>query len=74
MAIVKMSKFNLFAFNSDRENLLHELQKFKYVHFINLNKNDSLKEIGLKNVEVLKLNMALKYYLTFMKKNQVLEL
>jgi V/A-type H+-transporting ATPase subunit I len=52
MAIVKMSKFNLFAFNSDRENLLHELQKFKYVHFINLNKNDSLKEIGLKNVEV----------------------
>lgn len=52
MAIVNMSNFSLFAFDSERENLLHELQKFKYVHFLNLNEDESLKEIGLKNVEV----------------------
>lgn len=59
MAIVRMSKFDLFAFDSDRENLLHELQKFKYVHFSNLNKDESLKEIGLKNVEVPEVVVAL---------------
>lgn len=52
MAIVKMSNFSLFAFDSERENLLHELQKFEFVHFLNLNKDESLKEIGLKSVEV----------------------
>jgi V/A-type H+-transporting ATPase subunit I len=52
MAIVKMSNFSLFAFDSERENLLHELQKFEFVHFLNLNKDESLKEIGLKTVEV----------------------
>jgi V/A-type H+-transporting ATPase subunit I len=52
MAIVKMSKFDLFAFDSERENLLHELQKFKYVHFLNLNEDESLKEYGLRSVEV----------------------
>jgi len=35
MAIVKMSKFSLFVFDSERETLLNELQKFKYVHFVN---------------------------------------
>ena len=52
MAIVNMSNFSLFTFHSERENLLHELQKFKYVHFSNLNEDESLKEIGLKNVEI----------------------
>lgn len=52
MAIVKMSSFNLLAFDSERENLLHELQKFNYVHFLDLAKDESLREIGLKNVEV----------------------
>ncbi|MDO5717784.1 MAG: V-type ATP synthase subunit I [Tissierellia bacterium] len=33
MAIVKMSKFSLFAFEEDRKNLLDELQRFEYVHF-----------------------------------------
>ena len=36
MAIVKMDKFNLLAFDSDRENLLNILQDFNYVHFNDL--------------------------------------
>lgn len=52
MAIVNMSNFSLFAFDSDRSSLLHELQKFKYVHFQDLDKEEGLKEIGLENVEV----------------------
>lgn len=52
MAIVKMSNFSLFAFDSERENLLHELQRFKYVHFLDLGKDESLKEKGLENVKV----------------------
>ena len=52
MAIVKMSSFNLLAFDIERENLLHELQKFNYVHFIDLEQDESLKEIGLENVHV----------------------
>ncbi|WP_372996753.1 V-type ATP synthase subunit I [Lutispora sp.] len=52
MAIVKMSNFSLFAFDSERENLLHELQKFKYVHFLDLDEDESLKDEGLQSVEV----------------------
>ncbi|HZJ98422.1 MAG TPA: V-type ATP synthase subunit I [Tissierellaceae bacterium] len=52
MAIVKMSSFNLLAFDIERETLLHELQKFNYVHFIDLEQDESLKEIGLENVHV----------------------
>jgi V/A-type H+-transporting ATPase subunit I len=52
MAIVKMSNFSLFAFDTERENLLHELQKFEYVHFNNLEDDESLKETGLRSVEV----------------------
>ena len=52
MAIVKMSSFNLLAFDSERENLLHEFQKFNYVHFLNLENDESLKEIGLCKVKV----------------------
>lgn len=52
MAIVKMSNFSLFAFDSEKENLLHELQKFKYVHFLDQDKEEDLKVDGLKNVEV----------------------
>lgn len=52
MAIVKMSNFSLFAFDSERENLLHELQKFKYVHFLNLDKDETLKDSGLKSVQL----------------------
>lgn len=32
MAIVKMSKFDLYSFDYDREKLLEDLQKFNYVH------------------------------------------
>lgn len=52
MAIVKMSNFSLFAFDSERENLLHELQKFEYVHFLNLDEDESLKDEGLKSISV----------------------
>ena len=52
MAIVKMSKFNLLVFNSDRENLLHELQKFNYVHFLDLKEDESLEDYDLNIVEV----------------------
>ncbi len=46
MAIVKMSNFNLFAFDSNRDDLLHELQKFEYVHFVDLDEDQDLKEEG----------------------------
>lgn len=36
MAIVKMDKFNLLAFDSDRASLLDTLQDFNYVHFNDL--------------------------------------
>lgn len=52
MAIVKMSNFSLFAFDSERDNLLHELQKFEYVHFLNLDKDENLIEEGLENVSI----------------------
>lgn len=40
MAIVKMDKFNLLAFDSDRKNLLNILQDFNYVHFNDLKLDD----------------------------------
>ncbi|HHV39466.1 MAG TPA: V-type ATP synthase subunit I [Tepidimicrobium sp.] len=52
MAIVKMSSFNLFAFDSNRDDLLHELQKFEYVHFEDLEEAEDLKDEGLKSVTV----------------------
>ncbi len=44
MAIVKMSKFNLFSFDKDRENLLKKLQFFKHVHFNDLEVDDEAAE------------------------------
>ncbi|UHR03542.1 V-type ATP synthase subunit I [Peptoniphilus sp. GNH] len=40
MAIVKMSKFNLFSFDDQRESLLEKFQKFNYVHFNDLSKEN----------------------------------
>ncbi|MDO5755105.1 MAG: V-type ATP synthase subunit I [Tissierellia bacterium] len=40
MAIVKMSKFNLFSFDYDRQRLMDHLQKFEYVHFNDLQENE----------------------------------
>lgn len=51
MAIVKMSKFNLLAFDSNREDLLHELQKFDYVHFQDLKEDSELEDYELENIE-----------------------
>lgn len=52
MAIVNMSNFNLFTFDSNRENLLHDLQKFEHVHFVDLDEDEDLKEEGLQNLSV----------------------
>lgn len=52
MAIVKMTEFSLFAFDSEKENLLHELQKFEYVHFQDLEQDNGLSEMGLRSVKV----------------------
>lgn len=52
MAIVKMSKFTLLTFGEERGRLLHELQKFQYIHFQDLNKNEELVELGLHKIEV----------------------
>ncbi len=52
MAIVKMSNFSLFAFDSDRDSLLHELQKFGYVHFNSLDENEELLDDGLETVNI----------------------
>lgn len=52
MAIVKMNRFSLFVFESDKDNLLHELQKFNYVHFQDLKENTDYMEMGLENGKV----------------------
>lgn len=52
MAIVKMSSFSLFTFDSDRDKLLHELQKFGYVHFTDLKADETLSEEGLETLEI----------------------
>ncbi len=40
MAIVKMNKFNLLAFKSERDDLLNILQAFNYVHFNDLEEDE----------------------------------
>ena len=52
MAIVKMNRFSLFVFESDKDNLLHELQKFNYVHFMDLKEKSDYAEMGLANGKV----------------------
>ena len=51
MAIVKMNNFSLFTFDSEKESLLKELQKFGYVHFTDLNAEDTILEEGLSELE-----------------------
>lgn len=48
MAIVNMSKFHLFSFDHDRNELLKNLQKFRYVHLNDLREEEfsaSLQEV-----------------------------
>lgn len=52
MAIVKMSKFNLIFYSHDRIHLLKTLQKFKYVHFLDLQDNKTLNSMDLAGVHV----------------------
>ena len=51
MAIVKMNKFNLLIFKSEREELLKELQKFDSVHFLDLVEDEELSEYDLDSVD-----------------------
>lgn len=52
MAIVKMSNFSLLAFDTEKDTLLHELQKFEYVHFVDLDKEKDLIDGELNSVKV----------------------
>ncbi|MBU5670153.1 V-type ATP synthase subunit I [Peptoniphilus sp. MSJ-1] len=46
MAIVNMSKFNLFTFDNDRKKILDRFQKFEYVHIVESKSEDEdLNEI-----------------------------
>ena len=42
MAIVKMSKFNLIAFESQKSKLLKNLQKFREVSFIDIDLEENM--------------------------------
>ena len=42
MAIVKMSKFNLIAFESQKSKLLKNLQKFREVSFIDIDLEENV--------------------------------
>ncbi|WP_071025640.1 V-type ATP synthase subunit I [Peptoniphilus raoultii] len=46
MAIVNMSKFDLFIFKDQRENFLKKIQKFKYVHLVNHERKDEDEELS----------------------------
>ena len=50
MAIVKMSKFNLFSFDDQRDALLKKLQEFNYVHFNKVEGVDEKSE-GVREVD-----------------------
>ena len=50
MAIVNISKFNLIFFPHKRNQLLHNLQQFKYIHFTNLTKDETFYAEGLHEV------------------------
>lgn len=84
MAIVKMSKFNLLVFNSERKNLLHKLQKFDEVHFMDLKENEELDEYDLENVkepesivvineEINRINYAIEALSKYQKKDSALK-
>ncbi len=54
MAIVKMKKFTLFAFEAERKRLLEELQRFGYVNFSKsdaVDQFDYLKEVDINTVD-----------------------
>lgn len=50
MAIVKMNKFNLIVPSTDREELLRKLQKFNYIHFLNIAENELFADMDLAGV------------------------
>ena len=84
MAIVKMSKFNLLVFNSERKNLLHKLQKFDEVHFMDLKEDEELGEYDLDKVkepesivaineEINRINYAIEALSKYQKKDSALK-
>lgn len=84
MAIVKMSKFNLLVFNSERKKLLHKLQKFDEVHFMDLKEDEELGEYDLDKVkepesivaineEINRINYAIEALSKYQKKDSALK-
>lgn len=51
MSIVKMSRFELAVFESDRDKLLDRLQEFGIVHFSDLRTNPAFEKAGLMTAE-----------------------
>ncbi|MDO5089168.1 MAG: V-type ATP synthase subunit I [Leptotrichiaceae bacterium] len=78
MAIVKMSKFNLIAFDSQRAKILKRLQKFKEVNFIDFNaenNDETLKKI-INNEELTRIEERLHsvdYSISLLKKYQIMK-
>ncbi|RRD41079.1 V-type ATP synthase subunit I [Leptotrichia sp. OH3620_COT-345] len=78
MAIVKMSKFNLIAFDSQRAKILKRLQKFKEVNFVDFNvenKDETLKKI-INNEELTRIEeriYSVNYSISLLKKYQVIK-
>ncbi len=52
MAIVKMKKFSLFAFNEKRNRLLKKFQKFNHIHFTDLRELEEYSDKGLTSIEL----------------------
>lgn len=81
MAIVKMSKFDLFAFETDRRALLEELQRFEYVHFILPEEEDEATlesvsvplEMAELNEEITKLSWMMETLEPYVKKEGAIE-
>ena len=79
MAIVKMSKFTLFAFESQKEDLLDGLHKFENVQFINiqeyedeylqsLKKDSEIEKVSYLESEKAKVKFALDLLLKYTEK------
>lgn len=88
MAIVKMNKFTLLAFESQKDELLEELQKFEGVQFINLQneellesneelkvlKKDSLGEnFGFYEDSLSKVRFSIEFLTPYMKKKSAID-
>ena len=61
MAIVKMSKFNLIAFESQKSKLLKNLQKFREVSFIDIDLEENMNTDEEKIVKKVVMEWKMQY-------------